>query len=378
MTSEGQSHPAVAAWLWIVVALIAGMVVVGGITRLTGSGLSITEWRPITGALPPLGDADWRELFEKYQSSPQYQQENAHYDLAAFRAIFWWEWGHRLLGRVIGFAVLGPFLLFWRRKLIAPWLARRVLLLLALGAFQGALGWLMVKSGLVHVPRVSHYRLAAHLVTALITLSITAWTALEAQHGRSSPERSSRRRSSPERSSPERSTRERPPLAYRLVLSVGALLFVQIVWGAFVAGLRAGFVFPTFPKMGADWIPPRALFPEPLWQAALDNAVLVQFIHRWLGATVVVLALFAAVKLARSPGGRSLAAALAGAVGLQFTLGVLAVLNMSQAPVFYGSVHQAGAVVLLTITVITAFHARRLPAASKALAPALASDPSRA
>lgn len=358
MTSEGRSHPAVAAWLWIVVALIAGMVVVGGITRLTGSGLSITEWRPITGALPPLSDADWRELFEKYRSSPQYQQENAHYDLAAFRSIFWWEWGHRLLGRLIGFAVLGPFLLFWRRKLIAPWLTRRVLLLLALGAFQGALGWLMVKSGLVHVPRVSHYRLAAHLVTALITLSITAWTALEAQHGRPSS--------------------ERPPAVDRLVLSVGALLFVQIVWGAFVAGLRAGFVFPTFPKMGADWIPPRALFPEPWWRAALDNAVLVQFIHRWLGATVVVVALFAALRLARRRGGRSLALALAGAVGLQFALGVLAVLNMSQAPVFYGSVHQAGAVVLLTVTVVTAFHSRRLPAASPTPAPALARDPSRA
>lgn len=355
---EGRSHPAVVAWLWGIVALIAAMVVVGGITRLTGSGLSITEWRPITGALPPLSDADWEDVFAKYQSSPQYQQENAHFDLAAFQGIFWWEWGHRLLGRVIGFAVLGPFLLFWRTKLIAPWLGRRVLLLLALGTFQGALGWLMVQSGLINVPRVSHYRLAAHLFTALITLSITLWTALDAHSG------------------PRPIAR--PPRVFRLMQAVMALLFVQIVWGAFVAGLRAGFAFPTFPKMGADWIPPRALYPAPLWQAAFDSAVLVQFIHRWLGATLLVVSLTAAVRLARTPAGRPLGAALAAAIVLQFGLGALTILNMAAAPVFYGAIHQAGAVLLLIVAVATTHRARSLPAPPTTRAPALARDPSHA
>lgn len=327
------------AWLWIVAAMIAAMVLVGGITRLTGSGLSITEWRPVTGMLPPLGDRDWLELFEKYRASPQYQRENSHFDLAAFKSIFWWEWAHRFLGRTIGIVVIVPLLVFWRRRLLEPWLLRRCLLLVALGGFQGLLGWLMVKSGLVDQPRVSHYRLAAHLLTALLTLVITIWTVLQVRHGRHGPPGAR---------------------VSGWITALSSLLVVQLVYGAFVAGLKAGYLFPTFPKMGDDWIPSRALYPGALASEALGNAVLVQLIHRWLGAAVALCAIFAAISLAR----RTLALrphawALAGAAALQFTLGALTILSFYRSPVLWGALHQAGAVLLVVAVVFAAFHERR-------------------
>jgi cytochrome c oxidase assembly protein subunit 15 len=341
VSSPGRSA-AVERWVWIIALMVAAMVVVGGITRLTGSGLSITEWRPITGAVPPLGEAAWREEFAKYQRSPQFEKENFHFDLAAFQRIYWWEWGHRLLGRLIGLVAAIPFFFFWRAGRLEPWLIRRMWLLIGLGAFQGLLGWLMVASGLVDQPRVSHFRLAAHLITALVTFAIAAWTALQIRFGRS---------------------RRAAPPELRLLGLAGAALLLQIVWGAFVAGLRAGHLFPTFPKMGATWIPPRALYPEAWWRAAVDNAVLVQFVHRWLGALVVVMMLVAGWRIARRLGLVRWGALLGAAASLQFALGALTVLFFSRDPVAWGAVHQLGAVVLSSAWVLATFFTRHLGAA---------------
>lgn len=330
----------VRVWLWTCVALVAAIVVVGGATRLTGSGLSITEWQPIRGAMPPLGAQAWDEFFALYQSSPQYQLENAHFGLAEFKAIFWWEWGHRLLGRVIGLAVLLPLIAFWVAGRLPAWLKKRGLLIVVLVGFQGALGWFMVASGLVDEPRVSHLRLAAHLLTALLTYGVLIWTALSAKVGGSRPSKN--------------------PLG-RLVAAFLVLLSAQIGWGAFVAGLRAGLHYPTWPKMGAYWLPPDASGGMSPLRAVIESPVAVQFVHRWLGAFVLVVGLVVVVRTWRRADLRfpGLVAGLA-LVG-QFTLGVFTVLRFYLHPVSYGVAHQAGALVLVAATVVLLHKAGREP-----------------
>src|SRR5262245_53532729 len=237
MTDAGSASAttiAVRRWLFLIWGLVFAMVVVGGITRLTGSGLSIVHWKPVTGMVPPLSQADWSELFTQYQRSPQFREVNASMTLEGFKRIFFWEYVHRLLGRLVGFAVLVPLLYFAAKRALSRELAARVFGLFVLGALQGALGWYMVASGLVDDPRVSHYRLAAHLLLAFATGALTLWVALGVGSSRGSL--------------------RRVPAA-GAALALLALSLVQCVWGAFMAGTHAGYYVGTFPDMNGRYAP---------------------------------------------------------------------------------------------------------------------------
>lgn len=312
-------------WLVSCVALCAAMVVVGGVTRLTGSGLSITEWRPVTGAIPPISHDDWEALFALYRESPQFRLMNAHFELQDFQRIFWWEWFHRLLGRVVGLVYLLPLIVLWRLRALPPWLAKRGAALVLLVGFQGLLGWLMVASGLRDQPAVSHLRLAAHLSTALVTFGVTLYTLLEVQAGRRAP-------------------RSRALWAFL------ALLTVQIVWGAFVAGLRAGLLFNTWPTMNGFWLP-EAVLPTGALRELVSEPSTVQFVHRWFAVVVLAAGGFVGWRLTRSPETKVAGLALAAAVSLQFALGVVTILWFLQAPVLLGALHQSGAVALLAAAI---------------------------
>ena len=233
----------IAAWLFVCAALVFAMVVVGGVTRLTHSGLSIVEWQPLVGTVPPLSDTDWHELFDKYKQTPEFKQVNHAMDLAGFKRIFWWEYVHRLLGRAIGAVFLVPFLWFVVRRRIDRPLAWQLAGIFALGALQGALGWYMVESGLLDDPRVSHFRLTAHLGVALAILSAELWVAL----GLLAP-------------------RAARPARARLAcfaLAIAATVFVMALTGGFVAGLHAGKAYNTFPLMNGHWVPPEIMMLEP-------------------------------------------------------------------------------------------------------------------
>lgn len=349
---QTSSLRAVRGWLAVVAALIALMVLVGGATRLTESGLSITEWNPVTGALPPLGQAQWEQEFEGYKQIPQYQALNAGMTLSQFKTIFWWEWSHRLLGRVIGMVYLLPFLFFlWRGGLSAE-LKRRLWLIFGLGALQGAVGWWMVASGLSKRIEVSQYRLATHLVLALLIFAAIIWTL--------------------------RRLGERAPLAAAARLKITssalvALTFVQLYFGALVAGLRAGFVYNTWPDIDGGFIPSgeRLWFDTPWWRNLFENTLTVQFEHRMTAYALFALALFHAFDALRSRAGSvavSGAFWLLAAVALQATLGILTLLN--QVPIALALTHQAVAIVVLTLAVMQAerLAARQTEAAPQPLA----------
>ncbi len=331
-----QATRAVRWWLASIATLIALMVLVGGATRLTESGLSIVEWKPVTGALPPLSEAQWSAAFEAYKLIPQYQKMNAGMSLAEFKTIFWWEWSHRLLGRFIGIAYLLPFLWFmWRGALRAD-LRRRLWLIFGLGALQGAVGWWMVASGLSERVEVSQYRLATHLVLALLIFAAIVWTL--------------------------RRLIERPaavvPARLRLIGAILVLLtFVQLYLGALVAGLRAGLVYNTWPEIDGAFIPSAAglWFEAPWWRNLFDNTLTVQFEHRMTAYALFVLALFHALDALRSRAGRAAVSGawwLFAAVTLQATLGILTLLN--QVPITLALAHQAVAIVVLTLAVVQA------------------------
>lgn len=293
-------------------ALIVAMVAVGGVTRLTESGLSIVDWKPVTGALPPLTEAAWAEEFARYRRFPQFSvQFRGALTLEQFKRLFFWEWSHRLLGRLIGLAYGLPMLWFWRRAGAAPGLRARLAVGLALGGAQGALGWFMVKSGLVDLPRVSHYRLCAHLLMAFGTLAWLAWTALDLLH-------------------PTPTRPEAPRRLRHAARAFAALVTVQVAWGAFTAGLRAGYGYPTWPTMNGAWVPSPFWVGAPAWRAVFEHTAAVQFVHRWLGALVGVAALALATAARGRPEGDRARAAL-GLVGalavVQFALGVATVLT---------------------------------------------------
>jgi heme a synthase len=316
---------AIAAWLLIVAALVLLMVVVGGITRLTESGLSITRWEPVAGAIPPLGAADWQAQFELYKASPQYEQLNHGMTLADFKAIFFWEYLHRLLGRLVGLAFALPLAWFWWRRAIPPGFGGKLGAILALGALQGAIGWWMVASGLIDRPDVSHIRLAIHLLAALFIFAALIWVALDL------------------------SARARPPI---LAIWALCLLFLQFMFGAYVAGLDAGYAFNTWPRMGADWYPAGAEWLRPALRNFADNPITVQFVHRWLAFLVAAVALWLGLR-AWARGLRAEGAALAGAVVAQLTLGILTLLSGVRIEIAVA--HQAMAVLLLAAT-LTAAH----------------------
>ncbi len=323
----------VRGWLVAIAALIAIMVMVGGATRLTESGLSIVEWKPVTGALPPLNQEQWTLAFEAYKTIPQYRQLNAGMSLDEFKTIFWWEWSHRLLGRVIGVAYLLPFLWFLWRGALGAELRRRLWLIFALGALQGAVGWWMVASGLSQRVEVSQYRLATHLVLALLIFAGLVWTL--------------------------RRLREREPsvVSARLKITAVALLvltFVQLYLGALVAGLRAGKIYNNWPDIDGALIPSvaRLFFEVPWWRNLFDNTLTVQFEHRMVAYALFLTAILHALDAVGSRASKRVvhgALWLAGAVTLQAALGILTLLN--QVPMQLALAHQAGAIAVLTLAV---------------------------
>lgn len=328
-----RSRPALlSTWLFGIAVLTFLMVVVGGATRLTQSGLSMVSWEPVSGVVPPLSEADWQAEFGAYKDSPEYREVNAGMDLGEFKGIFWWEYAHRLLGRILGLALALPLAWFLWRRAVPRGYGRRLVALVALVGLQGAIGWWMVASGLVDRPEVAHERLALHLSAALLLLAAVLWTALDLRAlaaGRVPVEGRPR----------------------RWVWPFTALLWVQIVLGAFVAGLDAGRMFNTWPAMHGAWLPQELTDLTPVWSNAVDNPIAVQFLHRWLAVVVALGALAVAVQLFRA-GARTYATALEAAVAVQFALGVLTLLH--SVPVALGVAHQAGAVVLLAVTVFAA------------------------
>ncbi len=314
---------AIAVWLLGIAALVFAMVVVGGITRLTESGLSITRWDVVSGTLPPLSDAEWQRQFALYQQSSQYQLMNRGMSLAEFKGIFFWEYVHRLLGRLVGLAFALPLAWFWLRRQIPAGYKPRLLALFALGGLQGAIGWWMVASGLVDRTEVAPERLAVHLSNALIIMAGCLWTALDLADG-------------------DAPRRDRPRA---WLWPVAALLGVQIVWGAFTAGLRAGHAADSWPLMFG------ALVPDGILASARDaiaDPVSVQFLHRSLAWAVAAAILLVAMRLWRAGAGMR-ALALGGLVLLQFALGVLVIIN--HVPIPLGVAHQGVAALLVAATV---------------------------
>jgi cytochrome c oxidase assembly protein subunit 15 len=345
---QGRHACAIRVWLLAVAALIFAMVLVGGATRLTESGLSITEWQPVTGTIPPLSEATWQAELDKYKTIPQYQQMNRGMSLAEFKTIFWWEWTHRLLGRLIGVAFLLPFLWFLWRGFVEPGLRLRLWAIFGLGALQGAVGWWMVASGLAGRTEVSQYRLAFHLTLACVIYFAIVWTV-------------------------ERLV-ERPAAAVAPRLRVTANLLVvlvlaQIYLGALTAGLRAGLTYNTWPLIDGSFIPSSAhlFFDQPWWRNVFENTLTVQFDHRMMAYTVLLVALLHAADALRmktkGPVGTG-AVVLALAVVLQAALGIMTLLY--QVPIALGLAHQGLALVVLTIASLHAARAAsgvRLPPA---------------
>lgn len=336
------ARPYIRAWLFAMAGLIFCMVIVGGATRLTDSGLSITEWKPLLGAIPPLTHEAWLEAFEKYRAIPEYQLVNKGMSLAEFEFIYWWEWGHRFLGRFIGIAFLVPFLFFWLTGRIERQLVPRLAALFVLGGMQGALGWYMVKSGLVDRVDVSQYRLAAHLTLATIIFAAIFWTGLGI--GRAHP-------------------RGLPPVALR-GLGIVALIIAQVALGGFVAGLDAGLGYNTWPLMDGQIVPQGLLATEPLWRNFFENALTVQFQHRVM-AYLVILAIFAHIAFSRLRRKQDQATIQTGrlmgaAVLVQAGIGIWTLL--AHVPISLGLIHQGGALVLLAVALAHLHHASLVPA----------------
>jgi cytochrome c oxidase assembly protein subunit 15 len=333
--SSGSNSRALRLWLITVAALIFAMVLVGGATRLTESGLSIVEWKPFTGTIPPLSETAWQAEFGKYQSIPQYQQVNRGMTLDEFKLIYWWEWAHRLLGRLIGAAFLLPFLWFLWQGRVEPALRGWLWSIFGLGALQGVVGWWMVASGLAERVNVSPYRLAFHLTLACAIFALVVWTIERLRLQPSSP----------------------APMRLRAsAVALVVLVLCQIYWGALVAGLRAGLLYNTWPLIDGRVLPAAAslFFNEPWWRNLFENPLTVQFIHRGIAYLLFVAALLHAADAARAGRG-ALALALAGAVTIQAALGITTLIY--QVPIGLALAHQGMAIVVLAITVV---HAERL------------------
>jgi cytochrome c oxidase assembly protein subunit 15 len=329
MPAETASPPgatpwAVRAWLYVLAALVVAMILVGGATRLTDSGLSITEWQPIAGFIPPLTEAQWLDAFEKYKQIPEYELVNRGMSLAAFKVIYWWEWGHRFLGRIIGIVFVVPFVVFWARRQIPAWLMPRLVLILVLGGLQGALGWYMVMSGLSERVDVSQYRLAAHLGAAFVILGVILWTAYAASGLRPAAASSTGKRSA---------------------IVLVALLFLQILAGALVAGLDAGMSHNSWPLMDGSLVPGDMFVMTPWYLNLFENARAVQFDHRVLGYLVWLAAVAHAVRLTRAGAAARNGAILLGILlTLQAISGIWALVAV--VPLSLGLLHQFGAAIV--------------------------------
>lgn len=345
-TSSRTHDRHVALWLLICCGLVFIMVVLGGVTRLTGSGLSMVDWRPVMGWLPPLSDAEWLRTFEMYQLSPEFQKVNSHMDVHAFKGIFWLEYLHRLLGRTIGIVFLLPFLLFVARGAIALREWPRYLLMFLLGGLQGVLGWYMVKSGLVDNPHVSQYRLTAHLLAAILIYAYMFWVALSLLF-------------------PAASDKDHP--WYRNTILLLCLVLVTIVSGGFVAGLKAGEIYNTFPLMGNSLLPPGLLALEPVWRNAFDNMTTVQFDHRVLAISTffgIVFYWLRARKADLPVRARPAANALLHTALLQVILGISTLLL--SVPTVLAAAHQAVALLLFTVALFLVHSLRKIPMGARA------------
>ncbi len=343
-------------WLYAVAALVLAMVLVGGATRLTESGLSITEWRPLMGALPPLGQSDWQAAFDKYQAIPQYHALNGGMSLSAFKTIFWWEWTHRLLGRLVGVAFLLPFLWFLWRGMVAPALRPRLWFIFALGALQGAVGWWMVASGLADRVEVSQYRLATHLILACLIYVALLWTAWRL---------------------PGRASAALPPRIRASAAALLILVLVQIYLGALVAGLRAGYAYNTWPLIDGAVLPAgtRLFFDTPLWRNFFENALTVQFDHRMVAYAIWICALLHAFDLERTVktgAARIGAFMLFAAVTLQAALGIVTL--VLHVPLPLALAHQAVAMLVLTAATLHAANVVSVPASARPAARVIASQ----
>lgn len=325
--TDNHNRRRVAYWLLFMTGIVLLMVMVGGATRLTESGLSMTDWRPVTGALPPISQADWIAEFTKYQQSPEYKLRNAGMTIEEFKGIFYWEWGHRLLGRLIGLFFAVPLIWFWLKGQIPAGYKPRLLILMVLGGSQGLLGWYMVQSGLVDEPAVSHYRLTAHLMLALFIMACLFWTALSLLN-------------------PD--PKKAPKTLKILTHSFAMVLFLQLIMGALVAGLKAGLIYNEWPMMGEGFVPDGLLILQPAWTNFFDNAVTVQFDHR-IGAYILFgMTLAIVVAGARVIELRAAVLTLGLAVLVQMILGIVTLVY--EVPVLWGTAHQGGgAIVLLAL-----------------------------
>ncbi len=316
------NHKPIVLWLLSCCALVFIMVIVGAITRLTESGLSIAEWKPLIGALPPLSEAEWHRVFDLYKQTPEFKQKNFWMDLPEFKNIFFWEWAHRFLGRLIGLAYGLPLIFFWLRKKIPQGFGLKLLVPFILGGAQGALGWYMVQSGLIDIPAVSHYRLAAHLALAFLIIAVILWLALSIGGAARTPDRK----------------------LFLHTLAVLTAAIAAILWGAFTAGLDGGLIYnDSFPKMGGAWIPPEA------YQSLLNNPAGVQFLHRWLAVFAAIMGLglwaHAALKGKTFPALRALGFMMI----VQPALGLATLLSGVHLPL--AVLHQAGALTVLMLLI---------------------------
>jgi len=341
VSNNSKNNKQIIIWLAIGCLLVATMVIVGGITRLTHSGLSMVTWKPVTGMIPPLNEIEWQTEFTKYKTSPEYLKKNYHFTLEEFKDIFFWEYLHRLIGRVLGIVFFFPFLYFLiKKKIKSKKLLKHLLIIFFLGGLQGLIGWYMVKSGLVDNPAVSHYRLAIHLVAALTLFSYIYWIILSLKF--------------PKKESETKDTK-------KLIFNTKILLFLaslQIIYGAFVAGLKAGLLHNTYPKMGAEWFPKMISegFKENGILTLFENHYAVMFIHRWLALIVfsmVLILVFKAQNSLLSLRQKKAINFLLITIGFQFTLGVLTILY--NVPVVLGVLHQFGALVFL-VSILTVLY----------------------
>ena len=340
---------AVGVWLLVCCFLVFAMVVLGGVTRLTGSGLSMVRWAPLSGAIPPITAAAWEAEFNHYQQSPEFQKVNHQMTVNEFKTIFYVEYFHRLLGRAIGLVFLIPFLVFLWRGRIRGALIPKLSLMFVLGGLQGLLGWYMVKSGLVDVPRVSPYRLTAHLIVAVAIYAYLFWTALGLLS--------------------KRSGHGTVPSLSRGAIGITAMIVVTILSGGFVAGLKAGHAFNTFPLMGGQWIPQGYRVAEPFWLNFFETIPAVQFNHRWLAITTFVLVLLFALRAWRDDAMRMYRAAvgvLAMLALIQVSLGISTL--VLHVPVVLAAAHQGAALALLTAALYLVFITRHLAGAGSSVA----------
>ncbi|MBP0617518.1 COX15/CtaA family protein [Jiella mangrovi] len=337
-TSVERDRTAVRVWLYAVATVLFALVLVGGATRLTESGLSITQWKPIHGVIPPLSAAEWQEEFDLYKQIPQYEQMNRGMSLDGFKTIYWWEWSHRLLARGVGFVFALPLAFFWLSGRLEPFLKPRLLGLLCLGGLQGAIGWWMVASGLSERTEVSQYRLATHLTIACIIYASTLWVA----------------RGLVPRPQPSAV----PAAARRLAIALVFLALLQIYLGGLVAGLRAGLIYNTWPLMDGALVPDGLMSMEPVWRNFFENVLTVQFVHRCGAYLLFTVSLVHLITLWRAaPGTRHAkgAAVLFVVVLAQAAIGITTLLWV--VPLDLALMHQAGGLIVLATAV---FHARGL------------------